>query len=52
MGRNRFFKINKRRNIWKRDYQWDNVKADFIVENLEEIPLIVEKLNNQNIKSY
>ncbi len=40
------------KGIWKKDYQWNNVKADFIVENLTEIPLIVEKLGNQNIKSY
>ncbi|WP_138420862.1 HAD family hydrolase [Aquibacillus sediminis] len=40
------------KGIWKKDYQWDNVKADFIVEDLKEIPLIVKELNNQNIKSY
>lgn len=39
------------KGIWKRDYQWDNVKADFIVGDLDEIPLIVDKLRNQNIKS-
>ncbi|MEC5424318.1 HAD family hydrolase [Virgibacillus sp. C22-A2] len=36
--------------VWKRDYQWDNVKADFIVEDLKELPLIVDKLSH-NIKS-
>ncbi|MCP8615311.1 HAD family hydrolase [Salirhabdus salicampi] len=40
------------KGIWKKDYQWDNVKADFIVEDLKEIPLIVERLNNQSIKFY
>jgi putative hydrolase of the HAD superfamily len=38
--------------VWKKNFQWNNVKADFIVEDLAEIPLIVEKLGNQNIKSY
>lgn len=36
----------------EKNFQWNNVKADFIVEDLAEIPLIVEKLGNQNIKSY
>ncbi|RLL48546.1 HAD family hydrolase [Oceanobacillus piezotolerans] len=35
------------KGVWKKDYQWDNVKADFIVEDLAEIPLVVEKLGNQ-----
>lgn len=39
------------KGVWKKDYQWDNVKADFIVADLAEIPLIVEKLGGQNIKS-
>jgi putative hydrolase of the HAD superfamily len=39
------------KGVWKKDYQWDNVKADFIVEDLKEISLIVEKLNNQNLLS-
>lgn len=30
--------------VWKRDSQWDNVKADFKVDDLEEIPLIIDKL--------
>lgn len=32
--------------IWKKDDQWDCVQADYIVEDLMEIPVIVEKLNN------
>lgn len=39
------------KGVWKRDYQWDNVKADFIVEDLKELPLIVDKLSHHNIKS-
>ncbi|WP_343839039.1 HAD family hydrolase [Salinibacillus aidingensis] len=27
--------------VWKKDHQWENVKADFIVEGLEEVPLAV-----------
>ncbi|RBW67577.1 HAD family hydrolase [Bacillus taeanensis] len=40
------------KGVWKKDYQWDDVKADFIVDDLEEIPLIISKLSNRNIKSY
>ncbi|PAE27183.1 L-2-haloalkanoic acid dehalogenase [Paenibacillus sp. 7884-2] len=40
------------KGVWKKDYQWNNVKADFIVADLAEIPLIVEKLGKQSIKSY
>jgi putative hydrolase of the HAD superfamily len=31
--------------IWKKDDQWNNVEADYIVENLAEIPLIVKEIN-------
>lgn len=34
------------KGVWKRNSQGDNVKADFIVEDLEEIPLIIDKLRN------
>ncbi|WP_067724966.1 HAD family hydrolase [Oceanobacillus damuensis] len=40
------------KGVWKRDYQWDNVKADYIVEDLKEVPLIVDKLSHLNIKYY
>ncbi|MCR6095315.1 HAD family hydrolase [Salipaludibacillus agaradhaerens] len=30
--------------VWKRNNQWENVKADFIVEDLKEIPLILDEL--------
>lgn len=32
--------------IWKKDSQWDNVEADYIIEDLAEIHSAVEKLNN------
>jgi len=33
------------KSIWKKDVQWDNVDADFIVEDLDEIPSIIKNLN-------
>ncbi|MBL3646017.1 HAD family hydrolase [Bacillus sp. RHFB] len=39
------------KGIWKRDFQWNNVEADFIVDDLAELPLIIEKLTQSNIKS-
>jgi putative hydrolase of the HAD superfamily len=36
------------KGIWKKDFQWDNIEADFIVDDLAEIPLILEKLSKQN----
>lgn len=38
--------------IWKRDSQWSSVDADFIVNDLSEIPLIIEKVNKVNLPSY
>lgn len=32
------------KGIWKRDFQWNNVQADFIVDDLGELPLIIENL--------
>lgn len=32
------------KGIWKNDFQWDNVKADYTVDNLTELPLIIENL--------
>lgn len=31
--------------IWKKDQQWNNVGADFIIDDLLEIPVIIEKLH-------
>ncbi|MDC3415271.1 HAD family hydrolase [Terrihalobacillus insolitus] len=31
--------------VWKKDLQWNNVEADFIVEDLKELPLIIHELN-------
>ncbi|MBT2606679.1 HAD family hydrolase [Bacillus sp. ISL-53] len=39
------------KGIWKKDFQWNNVEADFIVDDLAELPLIIEKLTKSNIKS-
>ncbi|WP_456278985.1 HAD family hydrolase [Bacillus sp. AK128] len=39
------------KGIWKEDYQWDNVEADFIVKDLAEIPLIIAKLNENKVEN-
>jgi putative hydrolase of the HAD superfamily len=39
-------------SIWKKDFQWTKVKADFIIDDLAELPLIVEELNLSCIDSY
>ncbi|THE13662.1 HAD family hydrolase [Bacillus timonensis] len=31
--------------IWKKDSQWDNVDADYIIDDLSELPLIIKKIN-------
>ena len=33
------------KGIWKKDFQWNNVNADYIVDDLWELPLIIMKLN-------
>ncbi|GGK09264.1 hypothetical protein GCM10007063_34650 [Lentibacillus kapialis] len=35
------------KTIWKKGDQWGNVKADFIVDDLEEIPQIINQLNSE-----
>ena len=35
------------KGIWKKDFQWNNVDADYVVDGLNEVPLIIEKLNKQ-----
>lgn len=37
--------------IWKKEFQWDHVDADYIVDDLMELPLIIEKLNKELTKS-
>ncbi|MFD0051089.1 HAD family hydrolase [Actinomycetes bacterium NPDC127524] len=39
------------KGIWKKDFQWNNVEADFIVDDLAELPSIIENLTQSNIKS-
>ena len=36
-------------SIWKKDSQWENVHADFKIDDLLEMPAIIEKVNNENI---
>ncbi|MGN7386003.1 HAD family hydrolase [Sporosarcina sp. SAFN-015] len=31
--------------IWKKDFQWSAVEADFVVDDLAELPLIIEKIS-------
>lgn len=33
--------------VWKRDIQWNNVEADFIIDDLKELPLIIQSLNRK-----
>ncbi|WP_077618228.1 HAD family hydrolase [Bacillus sinesaloumensis] len=39
------------KGIWKRDFQWDHVEADAILNDLSELPVIIDSLNKQNIES-
>ena len=36
--------------IWKKDFIWKCMDADFIIEDLAEIPLLIEKLNKPDRK--
>lgn len=38
--------------IWKKDFQWNTVKADYIINDLAELPLIIDNNSKQNVKSY
>lgn len=33
------------KSVWKKDVQWDNIDADFTVNDLAEIPIIINNLN-------
>lgn len=33
------------KGIWKRDHQWHRVKADYVIDELDEIPKIIQRLN-------
>lgn len=39
------------KGIWKKDFQWNNVEVDFIVDDLAQLPLIIGKLSKKNIES-
>lgn len=32
------------KGIWKKDLQWDDVDADFIINDLKELPLLIENI--------
>ena len=32
--------------IWKKDFQWDIVEADYKINDLLEIPLIIKNINS------
>ncbi|PET53635.1 L-2-haloalkanoic acid dehalogenase [Bacillus sp. AFS001701] len=40
------------KGIWKKDFQWNNIEADFTIDDLSELTSIIVKLSKQNTKSY
>jgi putative hydrolase of the HAD superfamily len=40
------------KGIWKKDYQWNNVEADDIVDDLVELPSIIGRLNEKYSESF
>lgn len=38
------------KSIWKKDFQWDQVDADFIITDLAEVCLIVDQINKDSIR--
>jgi putative hydrolase of the HAD superfamily len=36
------------KGVWKKDYQWNNVEADYIIDELAELPIILDKITNKN----
>ncbi|MDR4886139.1 HAD-IA family hydrolase [Fredinandcohnia sp. QZ13] len=35
--------------IWKKDFEWNNVDADYIIDDLAELPIIIKRMcNNEN----
>lgn len=38
--------------IWKKDFQWSTVEADFIINDLAELPLIIDNASKQIVESY
>ena len=39
------------KGIWKKDFQWNNIEADFTIEDLSELTPIIVTLNKQSIES-
>lgn len=40
------------KGIWKKDFQWNNIEADSTIDDLSELPSIIEKLSKQNTEAY
>lgn len=38
-------------SIWKKDFHWNDVDADIIINDLAEVPLIIKNLGRQIMKS-
>ena len=34
--------------VWKKTFQWENTEADFTINDLAELPLIIDKLNKRS----
>ena len=30
--------------VWEKDSQWNNVEADFIIDDLKDLPVIIEEM--------
>jgi putative hydrolase of the HAD superfamily len=37
------------KGIWKRDDQWKEVEADYIVADLADVPIIIKEINEKNM---
>lgn len=37
------------KSIWKKDYQWDNFETSFMIDDLAELPTIINKINRAGI---
>jgi putative hydrolase of the HAD superfamily len=40
------------RGIWKKDSQWGSFETDFIIDDLAELPLIMERIWNECRKTF
>ena len=37
------------KTVWRKDIQWDQVDADFIVDDLADLPTVIKKINKESI---